>query len=110
MAGTQGWDRASLYGTREADDAQSAAGAWRKRAACWNAPPWLMFDPKRSAQRRALALCQGCPVRQACLDYALFYDEPFGVWGGMTPGERARLKEEMAVKPVRRHPGQRIAA
>jgi WhiB family transcriptional regulator, redox-sensing transcriptional regulator len=41
--------------------------------------------------------CAGCPVRQACLDFAVANREEFGVWGGMT--ERGRRQY---VKSLRR--------
>lgn len=37
--------------------------------------------------------CHACPVRTACLAYALETAEPHGIWGGMTPRERRRLAE-----------------
>lgn len=38
--------------------------------------------------RYAKNLCESCPIRQQCLDYAL-KNEPLNIWGGMTPNERA---------------------
>ena len=40
------------------------------------------------ATAKAKAVCDGCPVRSECLDYAIANREPFGVWGGMTTRER----------------------
>ncbi|VXB24063.1 WhiB family transcriptional regulator [Citricoccus sp. K5] len=43
----------------------------------------------------ARALCQTCPVIDACLEAALDFEgdarraDRFGVWGGMSPQERA---------------------
>jgi WhiB family redox-sensing transcriptional regulator len=39
----------------------------------------------------AKAICETCPVRLACLAFALERNEKFGVWGGLTEKERARL-------------------
>lgn len=36
----------------------------------------------------AMAVCRPCPVRPACLDFAIANREQFGVWGGMTTRER----------------------
>src|ERR1051326_1817005 len=42
------------------------------------------------AERRAVAICVGCPVQAECLAAALSQPEEFGVWGGLTEYERAR--------------------
>jgi WhiB family redox-sensing transcriptional regulator len=39
----------------------------------------------------AKQVCQGCGVRQVCLDYALTSREKVGVWGGATERERRRM-------------------
>ena len=41
---------------------------------------WFADDPARL--ETAKRLCDGCPVRSACLDGALLRGEPWGVWGG----------------------------
>ena len=40
----------------------------------------------------AQRICRSCPVRTACLDYALDNDEHFGVWGGLSERARKRLR------------------
>lgn len=40
----------------------------------------------------AKEFCAACPVREACLAEALRLGERWGVWGGMTPAERIRLR------------------
>lgn len=40
----------------------------------------------------AKQICLGCPVLDACRDYALGAEEPHGIWGGMTAQERAALR------------------
>ncbi|PJN38967.1 hypothetical protein CG747_20700 [Streptomyces sp. CB02959] len=47
-----------------------------------------------AGQDDAKAVCLGCPLRPACLDYALTNDERFGVWGGLTVRERSRLRHD----------------
>src|SRR3954453_12278142 len=42
-------------------------------------------------QAAAKAVCGRCPVIEACLKHALSVREPYGVWGGMSEEERARL-------------------
>lgn len=41
--------------------------------------------------------CRECPVILDCLDYALENDEQFGIWGGMTPKERSKIKKNKGV-------------
>jgi WhiB family redox-sensing transcriptional regulator len=44
----------------------------------------------------AVRCCADCPARVECLTYALAADERGGVWGGLTPAERARLAARVA--------------
>jgi WhiB family redox-sensing transcriptional regulator len=44
--------------------------------------PELWFAESPADVEFAKALCQACPVRQACLTGALERREPWGVWGG----------------------------
>jgi WhiB family transcriptional regulator, redox-sensing transcriptional regulator len=66
---------------------------WRGAGACAHADPDLFF-PISSAGRgarqivEAKAICGGCPVRQACLEFALEHDLMYGIWGGTTPEDR----------------------
>ncbi|WP_218586387.1 WhiB family transcriptional regulator [Nocardia cyriacigeorgica] len=39
---------------------------------------------------RAKRICDTCPVRTICRDHAIAANEPHGIWGGLTPGERIR--------------------
>ena len=39
-----------------------------------------------------IKLCQQCPVKNLCLEFALVNDERQGLWGGMTPRDRAKLR------------------
>lgn len=36
--------------------------------------------------------CSKCPLLYMCGTYAVKYKEEYGVWGGMSPGERKRLR------------------
>jgi WhiB family redox-sensing transcriptional regulator len=47
-------------------------------------------QPERDVrERKAKAICAQCPVRAACLEYALSQPERFGTWGGLNEDERA---------------------
>lgn len=46
--------------------------------------------------RAAQKLCGVCPVRAECLRLALDNQEPAGVWGGLTTGQRNRISSRTA--------------
>lgn len=53
--------------------------------------------PQLIAERQAKALCDGCPIKTACLADALDEESQtsarraFGIRGGLTPAERRQL-------------------
>lgn len=76
---------------------------WQEHAACRLEDTNLFFsvegdEPKDSALRYSLAkrICAICPVRQPCLSFALALDERHGIWGGLTPHQRAQLRRSCA--------------
>ncbi|HWG75033.1 MAG TPA: WhiB family transcriptional regulator [Acidimicrobiales bacterium] len=64
---------------------------WRQRAACRGVDPDIFFPVSDEEAEEAKAICAGCSVREACLEYALANREYDGVWGGATERERRRL-------------------
>lgn len=65
-------------------------------AACRSEDPELFFPvsevgPGMRQVIEAKAVCAGCPVRSACLAFALERDLE-GVWGGTTEDERRALR------------------
>jgi WhiB family transcriptional regulator, redox-sensing transcriptional regulator len=70
----------------------TADDQWQERALCAQTDPEAFFPEKGGSTREAKRICQGCEVRDACLDYALAHDERFGIWGGLSERERRRLK------------------
>lgn len=79
----------------EADDL--LFGDWRERAACRGMDPELFF-PERGDSRRTVPtirlVCEGCEVRETCLEFALVTHETHGVWGGKTERERRILRRK----------------
>lgn len=77
---------------------------WHKEARCVGMAQELFFgnetdetSSKRhrpmltmSEVKRAKAICDRCPVRKQCLEFALVNHEEFGVWGGTTQRDRAK--------------------
>lgn len=70
---------------------------WRESAACRGLDTGAFFAPDKerghartARERRALQICQACPVLTECRDQALAAAEPYGIWGGMTEKDRRR--------------------
>lgn len=79
---------------------------WRDHAACRNEDPDLFFPigtsgPSAIQTERAKALCQGCPVRERCLDRALDTEQTLGIWGGTTETERRALRRRRDARRTR---------
>lgn len=53
---------------------------WREHAACDGMPTEMFIE---APFKEALAICEGCKVKEECRDCAIEYGMP-GVWGGMT--------------------------
>lgn len=56
--------------------------------------PALFFPAQGRSAEAAKAVCADCPVVQQCADYALADHGLEGVWGGMTAGERDRIRQQ----------------
>jgi WhiB family redox-sensing transcriptional regulator len=70
---------------------------WQQDAACKDTPdPDVFFPGKGEDGEAAKQICAGCPVLGECLDFALATmrasDRDHGVYGGLTPTERARFR------------------
>jgi len=75
--------------------------AWQEDGKCKEADTEIFFldsgergKQKREKQRKAKAICKGCPVVNECLQHAMKTPEYFGVWGGMTADERLKILEK----------------
>ncbi len=79
-----------------------ASSSWQTRAACTGQPEeWFFPDGGGSAAtaryRKGQQVCAHCPVRARCLGEAIRMEGwldaqwRFGLWGGLTPGERVEL-------------------
>ena len=65
---------------------------WRIDASCSGVDPDLFFPERGGSTKEAKEVCMACPVRKACLSFAIEYSEKQGVWGGMSERERRRLR------------------
>ena len=71
---------------------QEADLRWQDHAACTRHGPDTWYPEHGEVQtttQKAKRICKyECPVRLACLAYALRTREGHGIWGGMTEKER----------------------
>lgn len=65
---------------------------WRLDAACRDLDTAVFFPDTDEAVAVAKAVCATCPVREACLQFALVTRQDDGVWGGLDENERRRLR------------------
>lgn len=63
---------------------------WYDDAACRGLGWTRFFDPEEAAAVRPV--CEACPVRVRCLQFAINNAVKVGVWGGLTPLERERSR------------------
>jgi WhiB family redox-sensing transcriptional regulator len=76
---------------------------WQVRAACRGPHAGVFFPPaqferkedKLAREQRAKAICNACPVREPCLEYAIRIREPHGIWGGLNEVERRAIFAEL---------------
>lgn len=66
---------------------------WMARGRCQEVDPDLFFPDQGGDFRPAKQICAGCPVKVACLEYALDHDERFGIYGGLSAKERRREQQ-----------------
>ena len=71
---------------------------WFCRAACRALPTELFFpageldDQAVEQAEEAKAVCAQCPVRVACLEFAIATNQPYGIWGGANTSERRSIR------------------
>ena len=99
---TEGADPRMNYTTpSRPTEALGAYASWRLNAACRQVDPELFFPigttgPAIDQVGQAKGICQGCPVREACLGWALRNQIAFGIWGGTTEEDRQALRRAFA--------------
>ena len=64
---------------------------WRSQARCKGIDPDVFYPAIEEEADEAKAICAECPVRLACLEFALAARERDGIWGGATEKDRRRI-------------------
>ncbi len=68
--------------------------AWMARAACRGTDTGAFFPGRGETLEAVRGVCDGCPVRAECLDFAMADPEIVGMWGGTSARERMILRRE----------------
>lgn len=64
-------------------------------ALCAHDDPDAWFPGRHSTKadvEAVKAVCDACPARRGCLEWAMETHEPEGIWGGLDEDERRRLR------------------
>ena len=77
---------------------------WQEDAACREFDNVLFFGAedgeseleRQTREAHAKTICNSCPVKQPCLEFAMETNQKYGIWGGLTAKERASLKRRRA--------------
>ena len=80
------------------------AESWQMFANCLGVDPDLFFPERGASTKEAKAVCQGCVVREDCLEYALANGEKVGIWGGLSERERRRIRRQRALARAAQQP------
>jgi WhiB family transcriptional regulator, redox-sensing transcriptional regulator len=68
-------------------------GDWADDGACRKLATTIFFPHYSDSTAEAKAVCVRCPVIKECRAFALRYPMLRGVWGGLSEGERKRLRQ-----------------
>jgi WhiB family redox-sensing transcriptional regulator len=75
---------------------------WMLAAKCRGINPGEFFPSDGTGVDKARRMCEQCPVKMECLNYALENHIEHGVWGGTSERERRRMqrrRREIAAVP-----------
>jgi WhiB family redox-sensing transcriptional regulator len=82
--------------TGHATSPAAPSDAWMQHGLCRQVDAQIFFPEGRGGSivvqtRQAKQVCNRCPVRLLCLDWAVETRQHFGVWGGLSEEERGDL-------------------
>lgn len=80
--------------------------AWMEDAACAQIGPGLFYVGEKAQAREydaARSVCNTCPVKVDCLEFALEVDDRHGMWGGLSPQEREKVRKQRGLHRVSDH-------
>ena len=77
---------------------------------CRTEDPELWFTGSKRAVARAKAICNRCPVIDACRQQALDNRITFGIWGGLTEDERRKILHQRKPRSRKTHPASQSSS
>jgi WhiB family transcriptional regulator, redox-sensing transcriptional regulator len=67
-------------------------------AACNGADPKLFYPPAFDwVPANAKLICDGCPFKDECLEYAIAHEE-YGIWAGTSGEDRRRIRRQRGAR------------
>lgn len=107
--GTRSFLRPRTFSSRAGHAAGLPEDEASVRPACFGLDVEVFYGPevdlreendeeKHERERKALAVCEGCPVQTECLHWALTNHENWGIWGWMTAPERKLFRKYLNKK------------
>lgn len=73
---------------------------FKNRPACEGTNTDMWFEETDFSNHKLLKrICNGCPARTECLDYALHHNV-MGFWGGTTHHQRRMLRRQSGIIPL----------
>lgn len=83
---------------------------WRLRASCQTTLSDLFFPVGNGVAaleqiEGAKEVCEACPVRAECLEFALKTNQEAGIWGGTSEEERRKLRKRWLAERRRQRLG-----
>ena len=70
---------------------------WMTDAACTEYDPEFWWPGNGGDNRRVFEICDACPVKKQCLQFAIDNDEREGIWGGVAMSTHSRQRNKRAV-------------
>jgi WhiB family transcriptional regulator, redox-sensing transcriptional regulator len=94
----------------ESEPLPDGVESWQMFSNCLGVDPDLFFPERGASTKEAKQVCQGCVVREDCLEHALANGEKFGIWGGLSERERRRIRRQRSLARAQQESAARQAA
>ena len=89
--------RAIAYENRNTAPFPPEGGICSGHDTSWWFPTFGMNKDQLEKQKKAIEICQTCPVRKKCLEYSIQW-EAFGIWGGFTERQRDAIRRRFNIR------------